>query len=66
MKYDAYLLDRTGDTGQKNTGPGKIGLSDLQKKYKVVDSVRLNRYPKYVARQGERRQNQWIMTYRSR
>ena len=44
----------------KNTGPGKIDLSDLQK-YEVIDSVRLNKYPKYGARQGEGRQNQWIM-----
>ena len=47
----------------KITGQGKIGLSDLQK-YEVIDSVRLNKYPKYDARQGERRQNQWIMKYR--
>ena len=57
---------------KNNTGPGKIGLGDLKKyeiidlqKYEEIDSVRLNKYPKYDARQGERKTNQWIMKYRS-
>ena len=48
---------------KKNTGPGKLGLSDLEK-YEVIDSVRLDKYPSMMQAR-RKKENKWIMKYRS-
>ena len=64
-KYDVYLLDRARDIRQIHWTMKKNPVTVACKKYKVVDSVRLNKYPKYYAFQFDRvrdtRQNHWTM-----